>query len=379
VAALTPSAKPAPAAGAVRRSLLGWFDAHGRDLPWRRDRDPYRTWVSEVMLQQTRADVVAPRFRDFLLRFPTLSALASASEDQVMACWTGLGYYRRARRLHEAARQVQERFGGRLPQTPDELRALPGVGDYTAAAVASVAFGHRVAAVDANVERVLARLLALEDPGSNGGDRAALGAFAERLVACARPGDVNEALMDLGSSLCTAARADCERCPLRRWCRAAGPHATDLPRRRARPAPRRLRLACAVVSRGQRVLFLQRPDDAALLGGLWELPAVEVTGEGDPVAAMAALLRERAGLEGISLAGPVATVRHEIVGRRIVAEVYAGEINTGERWRAATGVRLLARSELGRVGTSALPVKVLAAVGPFARASCRATRAAARR
>ncbi|MDX1645671.1 MAG: A/G-specific adenine glycosylase [Longimicrobiales bacterium] len=249
----------------LRSALLAHYDRHGRDLPWRRDHDPYRVLVSEVMLQQTRVETVLGYYEPWLERFPTVAALAAADEEEVLKAWEGLGYYRRARNLHRAARVVRER--GEMPTTFRGLRELPGVGEYTAGAVASIAFGRLVPAVDGNVRRVLARLFDVADPKS-----AWLRDTADRLVDPERPGDWNQALMELGATVCSPRSPACPACPLGAWC-AAREAGTQLERpaptqRRSAPAAR---FALAVLQRGGRVLVEKRPREG-LLGGLWALP-----------------------------------------------------------------------------------------------------------
>ena len=195
-----------------RRALLGHFDRSRRALPWRSERTPYRVMVSEFMLQQTRVETVIPYYERWLRRFPGWEALADAGEDEVLRAWTGLGYYRRARNLHRAARVVRERFGGELPKEPAALKRLPGVGEYTAGAVASIAFGRAVPAVDGNVRRVLCRILDVAAPTAG-----RLREEAARLVDPGRPGDFNEALMELGATVCTPRAPGCGGCPVRGW------------------------------------------------------------------------------------------------------------------------------------------------------------------
>src|SRR5208337_896489 len=214
---------------AMRVRLLGWYAQHQRNLPWRQSSDPYAIWVSEIMLQQTRAAVVAVRYQEFMERFPTLIALALAPEQEVLAEWSGLGYYRRARMLHKAAQFVVEHYGGNLPKTAEELRSLPGIGAYTAAAIASIAHGERVGVVDGNVERVLCRL-----EGWKAGSRAGQGSqlrrriekLAARLVCPERPGDWNQALMELGATLCSPRGPQCAVCPVASDCKTQGEHQT---------------------------------------------------------------------------------------------------------------------------------------------------------
>ena len=215
------------------RDLLTWYRGHSRDLPWRGIRNPYATWLSEIMLQQTRVATVIERYNEFLRRFPTLEALAEAKEEDVLALWSGLGYYRRAHLLHRAAQFVQREFAGKLPRTARGLRTLPGVGEYTAAAIASIAFGESIAVVDGNVERVLLRILGLAEDRS-GKARGRLTQVAQALVPPAAkrkersnpPGDHNQAMMELGATICLPRQPLCLECPVMNLCRTRGEHAT---------------------------------------------------------------------------------------------------------------------------------------------------------
>lgn len=312
------------------------------------------------MLQQTRVEAVLEPFTRFLAAFPTLDSLATADEADVLARWSGLGYYRRARLLHAGARLVVAEHGGRIPETRDLLLRVPGVGAYTAGALLSIAFGRREAALDANVTRVVARLLGEKDPRSPS-SRRRIEAFAAAFVDCGQPGDVNEALMDLGSAVCTARIARCGDCPLKKHCTAAeSGDAGSFAGPRERKAPRIVHLACAVLRDFDRVLFLRNPDDAVLLARLWDLPMLEIEGPG-AADALAALVRERCGID-VELSGPVARVRHDMVGRRITASVYEGEIAAGGREDFPADVRLLAERDFREVGLPALPLKVLGAL-----------------
>jgi len=260
----------------LRRALLDHYDRYRRALPWRDESDPYRVLVSEVMLQQTRVETVTRYYGPWLERFPDLVSLAAAEEADVLKAWEGLGYYRRARSLHGAARAVRERPDRALPSTYEELRELPGLGDYTAGAVASIAFGERVPAADGNVRRVLARLFDVEDPRPRW-----VRDTAAELVDPARPGDWNQALMELGATVCALRAPRCGACPVGRWCaaRAAGTvHAR--PGGPARREPRRVRLALLVLLREGRVLLERRPR-GGLLGGLWAFPEEEIDGPDD--------------------------------------------------------------------------------------------------
>ena len=272
---------------AIHERLLAWFDAHKRDLPWRGVGDPYAVWISEVMLQQTRAGSVVPYYRRWMERFPDVGALADADLEEVLRLWQGLGYYARARNAHRCARRVRERCGGHFPSSSAELRSLPGVGPYTAAAVASIAFGEAVPAVDGNVRRVVARLCDLPDPSL-----AEVRDLAAGLMDTARPGDFNEAMMELGATVCTPRAPSCGACPLATGCRAraAGTVAERPLRRRRQAVPTRIWGVLVAVSPRGRTLVVRRPPEG-LLGGMWEFPAVEVDGEVDGPGAVARLIR----------------------------------------------------------------------------------------
>ncbi|HUD74720.1 MAG TPA: A/G-specific adenine glycosylase [Terracidiphilus sp.] len=261
----------------VRGRLLEWYERSRRDLPWRRTRDPYAIWVSEIMLQQTRVAVVVERYLAFMARFPTLASLAQAPEQEMLAQWSGLGYYRRARMLHKAAQFVVERHKGNLPKTAEELRTLPGIGAYTAAAIASIAHGERVAVVDGNVERVLCRLEGWKTGSRVGGVllRRKIEKLADELVCPERPGDSNQALMEMGATLCTPRNPQCLVCPVASDCKTQGEHQTT-----PRPPMQRREVAHALSLRNRRkagqvrseVLLEQRPASLTVMPGLWELP-----------------------------------------------------------------------------------------------------------
>jgi A/G-specific adenine glycosylase len=254
-----------------------------RDLPWRRTRDPYAIWVSEIMLQQTRVATVIPYWQRWMARFPTVSALAEAPLDDVLAAWAGLGYYSRARNLHAGAQTVGARFGGALPSCAAELREVPGIGPYTAGAIASIAFGERAPLVDGNVARVLARVFAIEhDIKSSAGGKAlwaAAGALMHALPEAAAPGDLNQGLMELGATLCAPTQPRCLVCPLGRDCAAARTGRQDeLPvvaaRKKASELPVLERTVVWLEDAGEIVLVRRTPD--GLFGGLWELPPLDV-------------------------------------------------------------------------------------------------------
>lgn len=341
--------------------LLAWFDRHRRDLPWRRSSDPYAIWLSEVMLQQTRVETVLPFYQRFLARFPTVEALAEAELSEVLALWSGLGYYRRARQLHAAAREIAA--AGAFPATLEGLLALPGIGAYTAAAVASIAFGVATPVMDGNVERVLSRCLALdEDPRASGGRRQLLAAAAE-LLDPLRPGDSNQALMELGATLCSPRKPKCLLCPLRPRCRAAAAgDAERYPLPKTKRASERLRLLVAVVEEASGVLLFRRPEGSALLAGTWELPWVTLERDGiaeetDPGAALAG----RYG--GVWALGPrSAGVRHGITYRDLEVDVHRAELAWGGEVRDGMAAGFFDPAARAGLPLSSLVGKVLAAL-----------------
>jgi A/G-specific adenine glycosylase len=290
----------------LRRALLDHYDAHRRRLPWRAETDPYRVLVSEVMLQQTRVHTVSEYYGRWLERFPDVQALAAAEVDEVLEVWEGLGYYRRARNLHAAARLVRERPDGEIPGSYVGLRELPGVGEYTAGAVASIAFGEAVPAVDGNVRRVLARLHDVAQPKP-----AWLRGTAAALVDPDRPGDWNQALMDLGATVCTPRTPSCPVCPVATWCaaRAAGTE-EERPAADRRRAPRPVVFAVAVMHHSGRVLLRRRPADG-LLGGMWAFPEAEVESVEEAVGAIRGIVAAATGVDDVAVEPDVlATVRH---------------------------------------------------------------------
>jgi A/G-specific adenine glycosylase len=248
--------------------LLAWYDTHRRDLPWRENRDPYRVWLSEIMLQQTRVVAVIDHYRKFLRRFPTVEKLAAAREGSVLAAWSGLGYYRRARMMHAAAKAIVREHGGKFPQTAEGLRTLPGIGRYTSAAIASIAFDQPAAVVDGNVERVLQRLSGRRLAGDE------LWEAANDLLDKTRPGDFNQAMMEVGAVVCTPRSPGCMTCPVVELCVTRGELAAT-----AKSAPQKKReIHYALDCRNAGILevfLVQRPRDASLMAGMWELPELD--------------------------------------------------------------------------------------------------------
>jgi A/G-specific adenine glycosylase len=347
----------------VRRALLAWFARHKRDLPWRRTRDPYAIWLSETMLQQTRVETVIPYYERFLARFPTVLALADAEPDEVTRLWSGLGYYSRARNLHAAARQLASEHGGELPRDVGALRALPGVGRYTAGAVASIAFDRPAPIVDGNVARVLARLLELRDEATAPATQKRLWAEAEALARGPRPGDLNQALMELGALICTPRAPKCPLCPVREDCRAlAAGDPEALPVKKKAAAPKRIEAAAALVFRSGKLLAVRRPAEG-LLGGLWDLPGGELTPAEPPERALERALREKLGL---ALAGsaPLGALQHQFTHRTLALHVFRAEAKPGRIARREYDAhRWLTRAAFARLGLSALARKALALDG----------------
>jgi A/G-specific adenine glycosylase len=250
--------------GRFRRRLLNWFDRHKRDLPWRQDHDPYRVWLSEIMLQQTRVAAVMDHYQRFLRRFPTIDKLARARESSVLAAWSGLGYYRRARMLHAAAKKIVKEHGGKFPGSAQALRALPGIGRYTAAAVASIAFDEPAAVVDGNVERVLRRMHGKDLAGED------LWRAAGELLDRRRPGDFNQAMMELGATLCLPRHPQCLLCPVSGLCATRG----ELQRTEKAPRQKKREIRYAFDSRDGEIFLVRRSKNAALMPGMWEFPEI---------------------------------------------------------------------------------------------------------
>lgn len=343
-----------PALQAFRRRLLGWFRRAKRDLPWRQTHDPYRIWLSEVMLQQTRVATVLPYYARFLRRWPTLRDLARARPEEVLRLWAGLGYYRRARDLHRAAREVVAHHRGHFPGEMEGALALPGVGRYTAAAVLSMAYGARHAVVDGNVARVLARLGALR------GDLRAprrwrqLEGEAQRLLAPSAPGEWNQAMMELGATVCTPRAPRCGDCPVASGCTAYRLGiAAALPEKRRERAPRDVGIAAAVLldRRGRTLLVRQ---DAGLFSRLWQFPAVEV--RRDAPSELAAHVRRMCGnhRSGLQLAA-LPPARHGVTHHRITLMPFLAKV---ERLPRVAGARATPLHRLDRLPISSATRKI---------------------
>ena len=351
---------------AVRRALLAWYDRARRDLPWRRHPDnAYYQWLAEIMLQQTQVATVIPYFERFIERYPTVADLAAADLDDVLQLWAGLGYYSRARNLHAAARAVCTEHGAQFPSTVAGLQSLPGVGRYTAGAIASIAFGVRAPILDGNVKRVLARWFAIDADMDDRATLARLWTLAEEVLPRKRCGDFNQALMELGATVCTPRSAACLTCPVARHCAALAVNRVDaLPRPRVRRAPTRLTMVVAALEHDGALLLRRRPEEG-LWGGLWELPATPLERGVKSGSALSSLL-ETLGLRASDLtiaAQPMADVAHQLTHRSVHFQIYACRSRNGRRpVRGSTTRKWCAPDQLDGLGLGTAQSKVIAAV-----------------
>lgn len=324
---------------AFRKALLGWYVEHARDLPWRRTRDPYSIWISEIMLQQTRVAAVTERYKIFVKRFPSLVSLALAGEDEILAVWSGLGYYKRARLLHRAAQFVLREHSGTLPHTAEKLRELPGVGSYTAAAIASIAFDQPIAVVDGNVERVVTRLLGAGKEGKSPSPTWIRKA-ADQLLASDQPGTFNQAMMELGATVCLPQNPLCMQCPVHDICQTRGEH----PVVRKKPM-RSQQVACALVKRNAKrgkqieVLLQQRAADASQMPGMWELPEADVS--------------------IVEATEPVLRVRHAITNTNHYVRVYAFNLPTEDMLQKHATQQWAGADQLLEIPLTGLARKIL--------------------
>jgi len=313
---------------AFREDLLNWYADNKRAMPWRETDDPYRIWVSEVMLQQTRVDTVRDYYPHFLEAFPTVEALADAERDEVLKHWEGLGFYARARHLHEAARTVVEEHDGTVPDTMDAIRDLKGVGPYTAAAVLSIAHDRPHAVLDGNVTRVLSRVFAVDEDATTTAAERALRALANDLLAPDRPGDFNQAVMELGALVCTPSTPLCDRCPLRDVCRAhAAGTEEDYPvTPESEPVPHH-DVAVGLVFDDDRLLIQRRPDEG-LLGGLWEFPGGKQKEDESLEAACRRELNEELGID-VAIDDPFYTLSHAYSHFKITLHAFRCHVADG--------------------------------------------------
>jgi A/G-specific adenine glycosylase len=369
------SAKPAdlPSRDLLLASnlLLAWYDRHRRALPWRAPRgerpDPYRVWLSEIMLQQTTVATVGPYFERFLARFPNLRALAEVPLDAVLATWAGLGYYSRARNLHACAKAVVERHGGELPGSEAELASLPGIGAYTAAAIACIAFEEKTVPVDGNVERVLTRLHRIEDelPRAKPAIRKLAQGLAQNLATPSRFGDLAQALMDLGATICRPRQPRCMLCPWREACRArARGDQESFPKKSAKREGKLRRGAAFVVLRPNGAVLVRKRKEAGLLGGMTEVPGTEWFADFDESTALSTAPRLFGG-KSLTWRRLDGRVRHVFTHFPLELSVFVASVDN--RVRAPHGCRFLAPDEIASAAFPTLMIKVLAHAGALPR------------
>ena len=312
----------------IQRRLAAWYQDHCRPLPWRETGNPYLIWVSEVMLQQTQVQTVIPYYRRFIRRFPDIRTLAGAGLEDVLKQWEGLGYYGRARNLHQAARTVVDQHGGIIPETPEDFRRLKGVGEYIAAAVASIAFGRPLAVVDGNVKRLLARLYAIDAPVNRSSSHKIFRQAADRLLDTADPAAFNQAMMELGALVCRPGKPVCRDCPIHRFCRAFQAGTVDrFPQRVRSPKIPEYPIAVGVVRKNGRVLITRRKPEG-LLGGLWEFPGGKIKKGETPEAACVREIAEETGL-CVHVDAHLTRVRHAYTHFRILLDVFVCRYASG--------------------------------------------------
>jgi A/G-specific adenine glycosylase len=310
------------------QQLLNWYSQRARRLPWREQPDPYAVWVSEIMLQQTRIETVLPYFQRWMERFPNIEALANSSLQEVLASWEGLGYYSRAHNLHRAARMVVDNYEGKLPEDPATLRRLPGIGRYTAGAIASIAFGRDEPALDGNIRRVLARVFDVRQPARSPAGERILWELASQNLPAGQAGAYNQAMMDLGATVCTPRTPDCPACPLVELCQA---HALGVEEQRPvltrRAETPHYTVTAAVIRRDEEILIAQRPLDG-LLGGLWEFPGGKLLPGEDLVSCLQREICEELGVE-IDVGQAVGVFRHAYTHFRVTLHAFTCKLRNG--------------------------------------------------
>ncbi len=312
----------------LRKSLLRWFSENQRELPWRGTKDPYRIWVSEVMLQQTQVSTVLAYYEEFLKKFPDVFSLAGASLEEVLKSWERMGYYARARNLFRTAKILTAEHNGEVPDDYDALRKLPGVGDYIASAVMSLAFNRPFAVVDGNVKRVLARLFAIEEPVNKASSLDTFKVYAERLLDRRKPGDFNQSMMELGAVVCRPAKTDCPSCPVSSFCKVYETGSqTEFPVRiKKRPIPH-YHTAVGIVRKADRILITRRKP-SGFLGGLWEFPGGKVKPGEPPEEACRREIKEELNLS-IDISNHLARIDHAYTHFKISMDVYECRYKTG--------------------------------------------------
>ncbi len=323
----------------IRKSLLTWFDASKRDMPWRETDDPYRIWVSEIMLQQTQVKTVIPYFERWVKAFPTIEKLARAKEERVLKLWEGLGYYSRARNRHQAAKTVVKKFDGSVPDSLETLSTLPGIGRYTAGAILSIAFGRRVPVLDGNVKRVVSRLFALKENGVTRQSENRLWDRAEALLPRKRPGDFNQSLMELGATVCLPKKPMCLLCPVQKSCDAfQRGRVEQYPPPKKRTPSKKIEVSAAVILKNGKV-FIQKRPLGGLMGGLWEFPGGKLESGEHPEDGLLREIREELAVH-ITITEKMMTIKHAYTQFRVTLHAYLCRLPKGriratqcEQWR----------------------------------------------
>jgi A/G-specific adenine glycosylase len=346
----------------IRHRLLSWFAKNKRDLPWRRTSDPYAIWISETMLQQTQVKTVLPYYEKFLKAFPTITALDRAPLRQVLRAWSGLGYYRRAENLKKSAAVLMRRHGGTMPQDYEKLRALPGIGDYTAGAILSIAFQKIYPAVDGNARRVLGRLFNIADAKQ-------LRAAAEQLISKSNPGNFNQAIMELGATICLPAEPLCLLCPLAAHCRVHNGHGTSkklMPQKKL--AFRNVTWPLAIIRRGEKIL-LRRRAKTGLLAGMWELPGGEKASNDGVLTTLRRHLQEIGPISPIPRG--IGEIRHSITYRRIRSPIFLFDLAVNDSiGLPASDWRWVAPAALDRYPASSMTLKAARVLASYEKSAC---------
>ena len=312
----------------IRGALLDWYDSEKRDLPWRQTRDPYSIWVSEIMLQQTQVQTVIPYYRRWMRAFPTLRRLAKAPEEKVLKLWEGLGYYSRARNLKKAAQKIQQDFNGVVPENYQDILSLPGIGKYTAGAILSIAHDQPLPVLDGNVKRVLARLFALKENGASGRSEKRLWQVAEDFLPDTRPGDFNQAVMELGATVCLPKNPMCPLCPLKKYCVAKNLGDPEkFPPPKPRTPAKKIEVSAAVLQRGKKIFIQQRLHDG-LMGGLWEFPGGKRGKNETPEDCLVREIREELGID-IRISEKLMVIKHSYTRFRVTLHVFRVRLGAG--------------------------------------------------
>jgi A/G-specific adenine glycosylase len=332
----------------IAKILLAWYSGCKRDLPWRKDKNPYRIWVSEVMLQQTRVEAVKPYFERWMERFPTLESLAAAEEEEVVRHWQGLGYYSRARNLLQGVREVKQSYGGLVPETKEQITSLSGVGDYTAGAILSIAYNKKEAAIDGNVLRVFSRLYCIEEDISTPAAKKIIRKLVNDEMPEDHPGDFNQALMDLGATICIPKTPRCAVCPLESYCCAKRQGVEgQLPVKKKKVPPREVRLLAGVIRQGDAFLLHQRPNKG-LLAGMWEFPTVEIIKDEDAMDAFRKVLWEETG-QKIEMERLLLQCTHTFSHRQWDISFYSCIVKPGNQIPAGKHLQWIKRQEWAKL------------------------------